>query len=80
MKKRHAWIWMVLILLTLLVFLLGEMWKAGLSRAGVIMIIAAVKFSLVAWWYMELRGTSRIWALGLFALLGAILVLPILLG
>ena len=80
MKKDLSWVWLILILFTVLVFFLGEWWRAGVDAKAVIMVIAGVKFTLVAWWFMELRSASRVWAVGLFALLVAILALPIFLG
>lgn len=58
-------------LLTGVSFILGE------HRASALFILCAagVKFSLVAWCFMDLRKVAFIWSAGLFVLVGAILAL-----
>ncbi len=80
MTRANTLIWMVLILLTGVGFLLSERWQVGNAKVELIMALAGLKFALVAWWFMELRGAPRFWSLGLFGLLGVILGMTIFLA
>ena len=66
---------MTLMLLTGLSFALGE--KVTASR--LILLIAALKFALVAWQFMDLRNAALRWSAGLAALLTLILGLAMFL-
>ncbi len=70
--KRHLFIpWIGLLLLTTI----GYMNRSGAegSSFAIPLIVAAIKFSLVAWFFMELRTVSRFWAFGIGSLLTIIL-------
>mgnify|MGYP002785639180 FL=1 len=55
--------WIVLLLLTGLAFALGE--RGGTA----VLALAAGKFGLVAWQFMDLRHAARIWSAVLLVLL-----------
>jgi len=75
MTRANTFIWMTLMLLTGLSFALGE--KVTASR--LILLIAALKFALVAWQFMDLRNAALRWSAGLAALLTLILGLAMFL-
>ena len=76
MNRPHTIVWIVLVLLTLCSFWLGERHAA----AWLILMAAGVKFALVAWSFMELSKAARLWSIALFGLLGLILAAGFLLA
>lgn len=58
--------WIVLLVLTVLAFLLGERGTAGAA----VLAVAAGKFGLVAWQFMDLRHAARVWSALMLVLLG----------
>jgi hypothetical protein len=69
-------VWVVLVLLTLCSYSLGERHAA----AWLILGAAGAKFVLVAWSFMELNKAARMWSIALFGLLGVILAAGLLLA
>lgn len=76
MNRPATIVWIVLILLTLCSFSLGERHAA----AWLILGTAGVKFVLVAWSFMELNRAALLWRVALFGLLGVILAAGLLLS
>ena len=76
MTRANTFIWIALMLLTGLSFTLGE--KVTASRF--ILLVAGVKFALVAWQFMDLRYTAFRWSAGLGGLLFLILGLAVYLA
>lgn len=70
MTRANTLIWAALMLLTALSYSLGE----KVSASGFILLLAGVKFTLVAWQFMELRKAHPLWQMALAALLMLILV------
>ncbi len=63
-------------LLTILGFSLSE---SGVNAVP-ILLVAGLKFSLVAWYFMDLRQAATWWMGGLLGLLAAVLVAVFWLG
>ena len=81
MNRKCTLVWLLLIGLTIGAYLLAESWGGGGSIRGLIILaIAGIKFFAVAWWFMELRAVSKIWASGLGVLLAVILVVVAILA
>lgn len=76
MTRANTFIWATLMLLTGLSFVLGERVTAN----RLILLLAGVKFALVAWQFMELRHAALRWSAGLAGLLVLILGLAVLLA
>ena len=76
MTRANTFIWIALMLLTGLSFALGDQNTA--SR--VILLLAGVKFALVAWQFMDLRHAALRWSAGLAVLLVIILGLAVFLS
>jgi hypothetical protein len=68
----------ILLALTLSSFLLAE--QGGGKLAWLIVVLAGIKFVLVAWRFMELHKAALIWDVALLGLLGLILGITILLS
>jgi hypothetical protein len=69
MTRANTFIWAMLMLLTGLSFALGE----RVTATRLILLVAGVKFALVAWQFMDLRHAALRWSAGLAALLALIL-------
>ena len=65
MTRVVTLVWLFLITLTTASWLLAERHAAPALLLG----LAAVKFTLVAGWFMELRHAHRLWSLALGGLL-----------
>jgi heme/copper-type cytochrome/quinol oxidase subunit 4 len=66
--------WLLLIGLTVITYLLADGWSGGgTTRISIILAMAGIKFSVVAWIFMELRLAPRIWASALLVVLATIL-------
>ena len=65
MNRALTLIWLFLITLTTASWLLAERHAAPSLLLG----LAALKFTLVAGWFMELRHAQRLWSLALGGLL-----------
>jgi Zn-dependent protease len=76
MTRANTFIWAALMLLTWLGFALGE--RATSSR--LILLVAGVKFVLVARQFMDLRHAALRWSAGLAVLLALILGLAMFLA
>ena len=76
MKRGFTIVWVLLMLLTATSFLLGE------RHAGSVLILCAagLKFSLVAWYFMDLRHSAFIWSAALLVMVGSILAVGIWAG
>jgi hypothetical protein len=75
MTRANTFIWAALMLLTGLSFALGE----TVTASRFILLVAGVKFALVAWQFMDLRHAALRWSAGLTVLLALILGLAMLL-
>ena len=74
MNRTNSIAWLLLVALTLVAYFFADGWSGGVTpRTVIILSLAAIKFSVVAWWFMELRSVSKVWASALFALLAVIL-------
>ncbi|MBK8090536.1 MAG: cytochrome C oxidase subunit IV family protein [Verrucomicrobiaceae bacterium] len=69
MTRANTLIWVTLMLLTALSYFLGEKSTAS----GFILLLAGVKFTLVAWQFMDLRHAYMRWSVGLVSLLVLVL-------
>jgi len=76
MTRANTIIWAALMLLTGLSFVLGE----RVTASRLILLVAGVKFALVAWQFMDLRHAALRWSAGLAGLLVLILGLAVLLA
>jgi hypothetical protein len=76
MTRANTFIWAALMLLTGLSFALGE----RVTASRLILLLAGVKFALVAWQLMDLRHAALRWSAGLAGLLVLILGLAVLLA
>ena len=76
MTRANTIIWAVLMLLTGLSFVLGE----RVTASRLILLVAGVKFALVAWQFMDLRHAALRWSAGLAGLLVLILGLAVFLA
>ncbi len=76
MTRANTFIWATLMLLTGLSFVLGE----RVTASRLILLVAGVKFALVAWQLMDLRHAALRWSAGLAGLLVLILGLAVLLA
>lgn len=76
MTRANTIIWAALMLLTGLSFVLGE----RVTASRLILLVAGVKFALVAWQLMDLRHAALRWSAGLAGLLVLILGLAVLLA
>lgn len=76
MTRANTFIWATLMLLTGLSFVLGE----RVTASRLILLVAGVKFALVAWQLMDLRHAALRWSAGLAVLLVLILGLAVLLA
>ena len=76
MTRANPIIWAALMLLTGLSFVLGE----RVTASRLILLVAGVKFALVAWQFMDLRHAALRWSAGLAALLALILGLAVCLA
>lgn len=76
MTRANTIIWAVLMLLTGLSFVLGE----RVTASRLILLVAGVKFALVAWQFMDLRYAALRWSAGLAGLLALILGLAVFLA
>ncbi|HRH99126.1 MAG TPA: cytochrome C oxidase subunit IV family protein [Prosthecobacter sp.] len=70
MTRVVTLVWLFLITLTTASWLLAERHAAPALLLG----LAAVKFTLVAGWFMELRHAHRLWPLALGGLLLIIII------
>ena len=75
MTRANTLIWATLMLLTGLSFALGE----RVTASRFILLVAGVKFALVAWQFMDLRHAALRWSAGLAGLLVLILGLAVFL-
>lgn len=75
-SHRHLTIpWLFLIVLTTIGFLAGAADRSPRTLSNLVpLLTAAAKFAIVAWFFMELRGVSRLWTFGIAGLLGLILI------
>ena len=76
MTRANTIIWAALMLLTGLSFVLGE----RVTASRLILLVAGVKFALVAWQFMDLRHAALRWSAGLAGLLFLILGLAVYLA
>lgn len=76
MTRANTIIWAALMLLTGLSFVLGE----RVTASRLILLVAGLKFALVAWQFMDLRHAALRWSAGLAGLLVLILGLAVLLA
>ncbi len=67
MNRAVTIVWIFLIALTTASWLLA----GGHVGARMLFALAAVKFALVAWWFMDMRAARAIWSLAV----GGVLVL-----
>jgi cytochrome c oxidase subunit IV len=66
--RTYIFIWLALLVLTLITWLVSYV-HLGLMNVAVAMVIASVKASLVALFFMHLRTENRlVWAFALFPL------------
>ena len=65
MTRANTLAWAALMALTVLVFVLGE----SNAIAAAILLVAAGKFGIVAWQFMDLRHAAWPWAVGMSAFL-----------
>lgn len=72
--KPNTWTWLLLLTLTVVSYCID-----GRSAAGLILIAAGVKATMVGWQFMELRSAHPIWRLALAAVLTGVLALVYLL-
>ncbi len=76
MTRVNTFIWAALMLLTGLSFALGE----RVTASRLILLVAGVKFGVVAWQFMDLRHAALRWSAGLAGLLVLILGLAVILA
>jgi cytochrome c oxidase subunit IV len=76
-------IWLVLVVLTIMTFSLGEAGMSGKSVMLTLLAITMVKSQLVANYFMSLRKTRLMWRaimFGYFAIVGSLIALAYLNG
>ena len=76
-------IWLVLVVLTIMTFSLGEAGMSGKSVMLTLLAITMVKCQLVANYFMALRKTRLMWRaimFGYFAIVGSLIALAYLNG
>lgn len=75
MNRANTITWITLMIMTVVNFAMGERHVAG----WMILAIAGVKFSLVAWQFMELRIAKGFWSVALGGVLVLILAVAVIL-
>ncbi len=73
MNRSNLTTWIVLVALTVVGFALGG--RGALPVA--ILAIAALKFALVAWQFMELRKAAAVWSVALAGFAGGVLLIAL---
>jgi len=68
-KNRIALVWALLILFTITGYFSSEDWFSGRYLAVVLMVLTAVKFIGVSFWFMEIRQAHAAWKWALILLL-----------
>lgn len=81
--RTHTTIWLVLVVLTLMTFMVGELHLGGLGALGLVLTTMLIKGQLVADWFMGLRQAPRLWRLvvtGYLFIIGSAIALAYVLG
>ena len=76
-------IWLILVVLTIATFNIGEVGLAGKNTMLLLLAIAMVKSQMVANYFMGLRKTRLLWRgimLGYFVLVGGLIAIAYLMG
>lgn len=76
-------IWLILVVLTIATFVIGEVGLAGKNTMLLLLAIAMVKSQMVANYFMGLRKTRLLWRgimLGYFVLVGGLIAIAYLMG
>lgn len=76
-----TWIWLALVLLTLLTFAIGEEVNAGKAVMMSVLLISLLKGQLIANYFMGLRHVSWLWRgiiLGYFVIVGGMIAVAYL--
>lgn len=76
-------IWLVLVLLTITTFYIGETGMTGSRVMFTLLIITMIKSQMVANYFMDLRHTKLLWRgimLGYFLIVGGLIAFAYLIG
>ncbi len=80
-NRFATWVWLVLVLLTLLTFAVGEEVTAGRVVMMSVLLISLIKGQLIANYFMGLRHVSWLWRgiiLGYFVIVGGMIAVAYL--
>ena len=75
--------WLILVLLTITTFYIGENGMTGSNVMFVLLIITMIKSQMVANYFMELRYTKLVWRcimFGYFLIVGGLIAIAYLIG
>lgn len=81
LNRFVTWIWLALVLLTLLTFAVGEEVSAGKAVMMSVLMISLIKGQLIANYFMGLRHVSWLWRgimLGYFVIVGGMVAIAYL--
>lgn len=80
-NRFATWIWLALVILTLLTFAIGEEVTAGRAVMMSVLLISLIKGQLIANYFMGLRHVSWLWRgiiLGYFVIVGSMVAVAYL--
>ncbi len=82
-NKRSTAVWLLLLVLTLSTFAVGEMHLGGPVVVSVVLAMTLIKGQLVATWFMGLRHAPLLWRVimtGYLVVVGASIAIAYMLG
>lgn len=80
-NRFATWVWLALVILTLLTFAIGEEVTAGKAVMMSVLLISLLKGQLIANYFMGLRHVSWLWRgiiLGYFVIVGSMVAVAYL--